>query len=200
MIKAIIFDIGGVITFSDFELLYANFANRIGISPEFVSKYNEENLPELLLGNITLEQFFGAMRDADSKEKGDLESIWIEEALKIRKVNKELLDLIDRLRKKYTIGVLSNLTPSRLIVDKAMGIYNHFDFVLLSCQEHLKKPDPKFYQLAIDRAGVVASSIIYVDDKEKYTSAAADLGFNSITYRVNKQLFEELEDLDTIFK
>jgi hypothetical protein len=36
--------------------------------------------------------------------------------------------------------------------------------------------------------------------EEKYTNAAADLGFNSITYRVNKQLFEELEDLDTIFK
>ena len=87
-----------------------------------------------------------------------------------------------------------------MIVDEALNIYKHFDFVLLSCQEHLKKPDQKFYQMALDKAGAEASEVVYIDDNEKHVKAAADLGFNSITYRVNVQLFEELEDLEIIIK
>lgn len=194
-IKAIIFDIGGVVTFSDFQALYTNFANRIGVLPTFVSQYHKDNWNNLLFGNTGLEQFFQDMKNAGAKDGMDLKSVWLEEALKIRRVNTELLDLIDKLRKNHTVGVLSNLSPSRLMVDEYMGIYNHFDFVVLSCQEHLKKPDPKFYALALQKAQVNATETIFVDDKPNNIITAREIGLKDVLYTDNNKFLEDLINL-----
>jgi epoxide hydrolase-like predicted phosphatase len=194
-IKAIIFDIGGVVTFTDFQALYTNFANRIGVLPAFVSQYHKDNWNNLLLGNTGLEQFFQDMKNAGAKDGMDLKSVWLEEALKIRKINTELLDLIDKLRKNHTVGVLSNLSPSRLMVDEYMGIYDHFDFVVLSCKEHLKKPDPKFYALALQKAQVNATEAIFVDDKPNNIITAHEIGLKDILYTDNNKFLEDLKNL-----
>lgn len=195
MIKALIFDIGGVVIFSDFQLLYKNFANRAGISPEFVAQYHPNSWSELLLGNITLEGFFNDMQKAGARADLDLEQVWLEEALKIVKVNTELLETIDALRKRYTVGVLTNLTPTRKMVDESLKIYDHFEFAILSCVEHLKKPDPKFYELALKKANAQAHESVFVDDKERNTLAAQALGFQDILYTNNEKFFEDLRKL-----
>jgi len=187
-IKALIFDIGGVVTFTDFQSLYANFANRIGISPEFVRQYHKENWENLLLGVISLEQFFKDMKNAGANEGLDLKTIWLEEGLKIQKVNTELLDIIAKLKKHYTIGVLSNLTPPRIMLDEYMNIYNNFDFVILSCKVNLKKSDSRFYQLAVKRTGAMPSQIVFIDDMERNIIAAGNCGMKSVIYTDNKNL------------
>lgn len=199
MIKAIIFDIGGVVTFTDFHKLYTNFANRVGINPEFVIQYHPNSWDKLLVGDITLDGFFQDMKDAGAKDSLDLKIIWLEETLKVRAVNEELLNVITKLRKNYKVGVLTNLSPSRLMVDQHMGIYDHFDFAILSCIEHLKKPDPKFYQLALSKANATASECIFIDDKESNIIAARELGFKDIAYTTNELLFEELKKLGIVF-
>lgn len=203
MTKALIFDIGGVVTFTDFQGLqglYNNFAHRLGISTDFVFGYHKDNWTENILGNVTLEQFFQAMKDAGAKEGLDIQAVWTEEVLKVTKLNTELLNLILSLRKNYTVGVLSNLTPGRLIVDEHMGIYNYFDFVVLSCKEHLKKPDPKFYELALQKAEVTAGEAVFVDDKESNVAAARQMGFKDILFTENNKFFEDLKKLEIKFK
>ena len=78
MIKTIIFDIGGVITRTNFEAIYSNFAKRVGLSPEFVTNYYKTKTGDLVLGKITLDQFYKDMRDAGAKSDLDLQVIWIE--------------------------------------------------------------------------------------------------------------------------
>lgn len=58
MIKTVIFDIGGVIKKTNFKAIYSGFAERIGISPEIVNNYHKEKMADILLGNISLEQFW----------------------------------------------------------------------------------------------------------------------------------------------
>ena len=182
MIKTIIFDIGGVVTRADFRAIYSNFAKRAGLSPEFVIGYHKDHLDDLLLGTITAGKFWQDMIDAGADPDLDLEAIWIDEGLKNRKVNDGLLDIIKELRKKYSVGALTNLTAHRRIIDEKMDIYSHFDYVLLSFEEHMKKPDPAFYRLALARAGATPDEAIFVDDQEKCTSAAETIGIKSILY------------------
>jgi len=112
-------------------------------------------------------------------------------------VDGELVGLIEVLRKNYTVGSLSNLTFSRKIIDQQLNLYSHFDFVLLSCDLHLKKPDPKFFVMAIDQAQAMPAEIVYIDDNKKYTQIARDLGTNAIpyTYGNSLQLKTELKTL-----
>ena len=67
MIKSIIFDISGVVTFDNYHQIYANFAERVGLPPEFIPGYFKENWTDLLLNNITLEQIFETFKNKEDK-------------------------------------------------------------------------------------------------------------------------------------
>ena len=202
MIKTIIFDIGGVVARTNFEVLYSNFAERVGLSSEFVFDYHKTRVEDLLLGKITLDQFWKDMENAGAKPDLDLQATWIEEGIKNREINSELLKIIEKLRKNYSVGVLTNLTPPRLILDEKMNLYSHFDYAILSCKEHLKKPDPAFYQLSLAATSAKPEEAIFVDDKEKCAIGAEQVGMKSILYVYpdNAKLLENLKQFGVSIK
>jgi epoxide hydrolase-like predicted phosphatase len=197
MIKTIIFDIGGVVAKTDFDAIYIGFAKKVGLLPEFIKAYHDKNFDELILGNIVLDQFWNDMVREGVNPHVDWRAIWVEEGIKNRKLNPELLAIIRRLRKKYSIGVLTNLTPARLLIDEKMNLYRDFDYALLSCEEHLQKPDHEFYQRALERAKAKPEEAIFVDDKESCTNAAEAIGIRSIIYKYpdNETFLKNLDAL-----
>ncbi|HEX7724127.1 MAG TPA: HAD family phosphatase [Candidatus Paceibacterota bacterium] len=192
MIKTVIFDIGGVITHTDFEATYRNFGSRIGVSPDLVLKYCHENFKQLILGSLSFEDFCSEMRKSGADASLDLKQVLIEEMSKVRKIDEAVLETIRLLRKNYSVGTLTNLTESRFITDEATGLYTHFDYRVLSYVEHMEKPNPTFYQIALDRAGVMAEEAVFVDDTEKCILAAQSMGMKTVHFADNVQLVEEL--------
>jgi len=73
MIKTIIFDIGGVLTFTNFDNIYKEFVEHSGISPRFMADYHQAHIGEFLLGTINLEQFFTDMSAKSGKSKEELQ-------------------------------------------------------------------------------------------------------------------------------
>ncbi|GAA5856464.1 hypothetical protein JCM8547_008755 [Rhodosporidiobolus lusitaniae] len=55
-----------------------------------------------------------------------------------------------------------------------------FDEFIESCVEGLRKPDPRFFQLALDRLGVKAEETVFLDDIGHNLAAAAKLGIKTI--------------------
>ena len=198
MIKVLIFDVGGVITFTDFETLYSNFAQRVGLSMDFFENYYRPHFQEMVTGKISLENLWEEMRKAGARSELDYKKIWLEEASKVRKVNEELLKFIDSLRGKYKVGILSNLTPTRHIVDEEIGLYKYFDFSVLSFEVGCRKPDQKIFEIALNKAETKAEEVIFIDDREEMTKAAWELGIKSIVYKDNQQLFLELSSVDIL--
>lgn len=194
MIKSILFDVDGVITFADFDQLYTNFAERIVIEPQFVIEYHKIKLEDLLIGKATLEDFFSDMRVKVSDKSLDLQSIWLEEARKITRVDSDLLVKIDELRKKFSVGILTTVSPHREIIDEMLGIYRHFDYVILSCKEGMQKPDPRFFEIALRRAGVKAEEMVFLDDREVNVKGAQAFGIKAIHYVDKTKALEELEN------
>lgn len=192
MIKTIIFDIGGVVTKTDFKAIYSGFGIRIGISPDLVINYHKEKVEDLLLGNITIEQFWNDMRNAGGSSELNYESIWIEEGIKNREIDHKLLEILKKLRKNYIVQTLTNLTPSRLLIDERQDLYSNFDYAILSCREHMKKPNPDFYKLALEKANAKPEEAIFVDDKDMHTIPAEKLGIKTILYTYG--------DTDTLIK
>jgi epoxide hydrolase-like predicted phosphatase len=197
MIKTIIFDIGGVITKTDFGALYANFGKRIGLSEGVVERYHKERMADLLLGNISLEKFWEDIKQAGADPRVDPEDVWLDEGIKSREINKELLDIIKKLRKNYSVGALTNLTHSRRILDEKDGLYEHFDYTILSCEKHLKKPDPKFYELALTAASASPEEAVFIDDTLRHAEGARAARIAGIvyTYPDNGTLLKDLRML-----
>lgn len=193
MIKLIIFDIGSVITFTDHTNLYSNVAKILGIDPAIIIRYHRDNLDALLVNKLTFSDFVEFLKEyIQVLTVENVKQIWISEGLKLVRVDRELLNYIDKLRINYKLFILTNISESRMYIDMALSLYQHFDHVFLSCIEHLMKPEEAFYQKALEFANNKPKETLFIDDNKKNVVAAQQLGIQGIVYKDVNQFKEEL--------
>ncbi len=78
----------------------------------------------------------------------------------------EAMPVLERLGEEgYRIGLISNLATPYKKVFFDLGLHNHIDTYLFSCDEGCKKPDPEIYNLLLWRMYVDASEALMVGDK-----------------------------------
>jgi HAD superfamily hydrolase (TIGR01509 family) len=195
MIKTIMFDLGGVVIRTDFDGLYAKFAARLRIPPQFVRNYRDKHVADQTLGRTKWRHFQTDMEKAVHRRLPNFNKVWLEEGLNARINNEAILAIIKSLRKHCTVGAVSNLNEGRWLIDKKTRLYAHFDYTVLSCRDHLKKPNPDFYHLALSRASARPEEAILVDNKTEYIVGAEELGIHTVTFTDNAHLVESLKQL-----
>ncbi len=57
-----------------------------------------------------------------------------------------------------------------------------FDAVVISCEVGLSKPDPRIYQLCLDRLGLPAPATLFVDDRADNIEGAARVGLRTLQF------------------
>ncbi|HEY6706305.1 MAG TPA: HAD family phosphatase [Actinomycetota bacterium] len=67
-----------------------------------------------------------------------------------------------------------------------------FDGVLVSGEERMIKPDPAIFRLLLDRFGLDPEATFYVDDSEPNVEAAGRLGFDAVRFTGTEQLRRDL--------
>ncbi len=94
----------------------------------------------------------------------------------------------------YRMAILTNnvrewepLWRSMLPIDEL------FELVVDSGFEGLRKPDPRIYDVTLDRLGVDAEATLFVDDTEVNCDAARALGMQAVWFRSNAQAIGEIE-------
>ena len=60
--------------------------------------------------------------------------------------------------------VVSNANGTLQRAFARLGIFDAFDAVFDSCDEGVEKPDPRFFQIALDRTGSAAATTVHVGD------------------------------------
>lgn len=63
------------------------------------------------------------------------------------------------------------------------GIAELFDEVVLSCEVGCAKPDPRIYQVILERLGVAPGDVLFVDDVSDNVEAAESLGMPAHLHR-----------------
>ena len=191
MIKVIIFDVGSVITFTDWKKVYSNVAEILGIDPSIVVDYHRDNLDALLVNKLTFSDFVEFLNEyIRTLTVENVKEVWTSEALKLVQVDRKLLNYIDKLRINYKLFILTNASESRMYIDVALDLYQHFDHVFISCKEHLMKPEKAFYQKALLFANTKPEETFFIDDNEKNVVAGQALGIQGIVYK-DFNLFKE---------
>jgi putative hydrolase of the HAD superfamily len=80
----------------------------------------------------------------------------------------DVMPALVRLRSRNVpMGVLSNWDYRLPALLRAMGLAGFFGPLLVSALERLGKPDPRFFRLACQRAGVPAAQILHVGDQRE---------------------------------
>ena len=117
----------------------------------------------------------------------------LEEMKSYAKLNIELLAKIVELRKKNRVGLLSNAAIGifdLLFPDLDFHIY--FDESFVSCDYKIKKPDLKFYNLAVESFHEDFNEIYFIDDNISNIEVLKNTKIKGILYKNNEELFKFL--------
>ena len=161
MIKAVIFDYGGVIVREKgpFKRIIAkklrvNFkefkkALRFWFNKWKIAQINEKEL------------WTNTLKDLNRHFRIDI----LEKEIRNQKINKSVIDIVKDLKKKgKKVAILSN-TGKEWFNDqkKKFGLDSLFDLIVVSFEEGIAKPEKRFYEIAIKRLGVKPEECILVD-------------------------------------
>ena len=95
---------------------------------------------------------------------------------------------------EYRLGILSNTCHSHWHhLRKRFRILKiYFDPVVLSYEVGAMKPDETMYQTAIDRAGVPAERIFFMDDRVENVEGARRSGLDAVQFHSVTELAQQL--------
>jgi putative hydrolase of the HAD superfamily len=81
----------------------------------------------------------------------------------------DVTPVLDRLRGAgLTLGVVSNFEEWLERLLERLGVREYFEVRVISGVEGLEKPDPRIFELAMERAGVAAADSVYVGDNPEF--------------------------------
>jgi len=195
MIKAIIFDVGGVIyTTKKGEKSY--LLKSLKLDKNVWEKAAKDPYENLVTGKINENTGLLQIANGLGIDKEKLKKTWIK-TFKVRfTLNKSLLKIIKRLRKNYKTAILSDQwgIPHRALSIKK--IESDFDAAVFSHQVGFRKPYPKIYRITLKRLKLKPSECIFIDDLEKNLVAARKLGMKTILFKNNRQLIRNLKKIN----
>ena len=77
----------------------------------------------------------------------------------------ESYECLERLSKKYKIGIIANQIPGTADRLEKHGILKFIDLVIASAEEGLEKPDRRIFELALSRANCKPENAVMIGDR-----------------------------------
>ena len=106
--------------------------------------------------------------------------------------------LLDKLKKANTHQLYALTNWSAEAFPVALQRYDflqHFEGILVSGEEKMRKPFPKIYELILDRYKLNAEKSVFIDDNLDNVLGAQKVGMKAIQYKNSQQLVNELAHL-----
>lgn len=195
-ISAIFFDLGKVILPFDIRIATRKLEKECLIpSEEIVRRIMGNPLDwDFEKGVISPEEFYEQVgqRTGLTLVYDRFVSIWND----IFSENEKVSRMVRELKRKYPITIISNTNVLHFnFVYKNFPIVREVGSYILSFREGVRKPDPKIFQIALERYGVQPFEALYIDDMEPFIAAARSLGFQVIHFKDANQLEREMGSL-----
>lgn len=189
MIKAVLFDFGGVLTPSGRSgFITETVANLYGVDPAEVHMAHEH--AELRRGRGNAEELFAKLNDKYHKHV--TVEMFVNKTGEAYRPSPQVYALAASMRQHgIRTAIFSNIFQMNADVLKTEGSYDGFDPVLLSCEQGYAKPDLEFYDIAIKRLGVKPDEILFIDDQAKCLEPAAAMGMKVITAKNADQIVHD---------
>jgi epoxide hydrolase-like predicted phosphatase len=194
MIKNVIFDAGRVlVTDVPLKKIAEELSEQSSLSQAEIHSYlyPNQHWTKLTLGRLSEDKYWEHFLEA-SKVEIDKEAL----KEKVRNALRPIADnvkLIPLLKDRYRLAILSNHAKEwSQFMREEFDFFRHFQHIIFSCDVGLRKPDPKIYQLILEKLGSQPGECLFVDDKRRNTKGAEEIGMKTITLEDTSALRREL--------
>jgi epoxide hydrolase-like predicted phosphatase len=196
-IRAIIFDIGGVLI-QEMDLdLGGEWDAWLGLEPgALTQRFIDSGAPQLaLVGEISRQEAWrriGASMGFTDEQLHEYESkLWSQCFL-----YSDMAHFLKGLRPHYKTATLSNdWQGAREENNRRFGLADaiQVDLMVYSAEEGVAKPDPRIYQLTCDRLGIAPHEALFLDNSLTCVRAAQQLGMHGIHFKNSDQALADLQ-------
>jgi len=197
MIRAVIFDFGGVLVRMVDDRPRLKLANQLGVPLNRLDElvFFSPSSQKASMGAITVDMHWEAVREALGIKPAELQS-FLDQYWSADDVNWELLDFIKDLHPGYKVGLLSNAWDNlRQTMHDRWNIDGLFDELVISAEVGIVKPDPRIFHLALEKLGVQPAEAVFVDDMLVNVDAARQQGLAAIQFLDTQQTLASLQEL-----
>ncbi len=206
MVKAVIWDFGGVLTTSPFEAFNVYEAER-GLPKDLIRTINATNgdtnaWAQFESNSVSLDEFDGLFA-AEAKERGyDVPGKDII-ALLSGDLRPKMVEALRRISEKLITGCITNNVKAGECAGMARSadkmaandaVMDMFQVVIQSSKVGVRKPNPKIYQMACEALDIDPEDAVYIDDLGINLKPARAMGMQTIKVVDADVALAELED------
>lgn len=195
MIKAVIFDVGGVLV--NKSPVLKEILDEFNLMEKEIYVYYLETLRKLEAGEIDEPTFWELFTQRFGVTKPvPKPSPLIKRYKEEIKINKDTVRVkLDLKRKGFKLAVLSNTIPPHADYLKKLGVFENLDVVILSNEVGFLKPNPAIYKITLEKLSVKPEEAIFIDDDPSYVKAAEQLGIKSFVFTKARDLEKDLKEI-----
>ncbi|MEM8922256.1 MAG: HAD-IA family hydrolase [Actinomycetota bacterium] len=186
--KAVLFDFGGVVTTSPFEA-FARYEEASGLPDGLIRSINatdpDTNAWAKLERNDVDADGFARLFEAEAAERGHTVSGHAVLDCLAGAVRPRMVEAIRRIAaSELRVACLTNNFVPRSEREEARPetaeVMAMFDVVVESSVVGVRKPERRFYEIALDNVGVVAAEAVFLDDLGINLKTARAMGMTTI--------------------
>ncbi|RPI82826.1 MAG: HAD family phosphatase [Chloroflexi bacterium] len=194
-IKAVIFDLGGVLVRTEDRMPRTKLAERFGLTYEQIDKlvFNSETATRAAMGEIDVHEHWkticSELNAPVEEAQAVAQAFWGGDRL-----DHTLVDFIRSLRSRWKTALLSNhWSHLRAELQERWEILDAFDEVIISAEVGLAKPGKEIFELVVQRLGVEPGEAVFVDDFRENIEGARAAGLEAILFKNTEQTIRDLQ-------
>lgn len=195
-IRAVFFDLGGVIVRTEYQSPRERLAERLGMEYDDLSKivFDSETGIQATVGSITSLQHWEAVMKRLKRSSEEMAAIR-DEFFAGDVVDREILNFLRSLRGTYITGLISNAWSDLrdfLVREKMIDAFDH---IIISAEVGVAKPEAKIYQIALEQAGVKPEEAVLVDDFYANIEGCEQVGMQGIHFKDVGATLQQIKQL-----
>jgi putative hydrolase of the HAD superfamily len=190
------FDIGGVLTTGPFEG-FARYEREQGLPEGLIRTINSTNPDTNAWALFERGQVdfagFCQLFEAEARELGyEVDAQAVMAAIR-GEPRPEMFEAVRFCKSRFKIAALTNnFASSRERPEANSDIFGLFDVLIESSKVGVRKPDPRFYELACEALDVAPTEAVFLDDLGINLKSARQMGIHTIKVVTGPQAVAEL--------
>jgi len=195
-IRAVFFDLGGVILRTEYQAPREHLAEKLGMEYDDLVKvvFDSESGYKASLGAITPDEHWAAVIKRLKRPASEMEAIR-HEFFAGDIIDRTLLEFLRSLRGTYKTGLISNAWGDLRDYIVREKFDDAFDHMIISAEVGAVKPEAKIYKIALEQAGVQGNEAVFVDDFAVNIKGCEKVGMQGIYFEDAESTLMQLREL-----
>jgi putative hydrolase of the HAD superfamily len=199
-VRAVLWDFGGVILSSPFEA-FASYERQEGLPEGFLRQLNATNPDSNAWARLERSDVdlagFAELYEAEAAAAGHRIDAGAVLALLSGELRPAMVQALRRIRGEGLVQacLTNNVAGMEAARPELAEVMDIFDAVLESSKLGVRKPDPRFYDLALEAVDVTPTEAVFLDDLGINLKPARALGITTIKVVDPDEALAELEEV-----